>query len=220
MRLRFAPRLGDGEHGRAFVHADNNSSFPHYPCGFQRHETGACAQIEHALTRLGRHHLQKGLALRCDVRRRVDGLDAPGRFLIKTGGLTHESFSLIFVMMRMKGAVSSSAPEQVKRLGRLHNPENHLITQRFAQEFLQNGDRNREERPPRFARMGRPALTRIFPEPISLVTSIFAFSVIMEFSMAPAKIFNVFAIAGSHAVNAFYTQLLIPCSRSSSRNSS
>ena len=28
--------------------------------------------------------------------------------------------------------------------------------------------------------------------------------------MAPAKIFNVFAIAGSHAVNAFYTQLLIP----------
>ena len=31
VRLRFAPRLGDGEHGRAFVHADNNSSFPHYP---------------------------------------------------------------------------------------------------------------------------------------------------------------------------------------------
>ncbi|MCE2451587.1 MAG: MFS transporter [Nitrospinae bacterium] len=28
--------------------------------------------------------------------------------------------------------------------------------------------------------------------------------------MAPSKIFNLFAIAGSHAVNAFYTQLLIP----------
>ena len=96
VRLRRASRLGEGEHGRAFVHADNNSSFPHYPCGFQRHEAGACAQIEHSLTRPGSNHLQKGLALRDHVRRRVDGLHAPGRFLIETWGLTHAPLSLIF----------------------------------------------------------------------------------------------------------------------------
>ena len=95
VRLRRASRLGEGEHGRAFVHADNNSSFPHYPCGFQRHEAGACAQIEHALTRPGSDHLQKGLALRDHVSRRVDGLHAPGRFLIETWGLTHAPLSLI-----------------------------------------------------------------------------------------------------------------------------